>query len=88
MVTRDMLDYLPTAVRAHEARPDSVILWAEAIRAQRTIITAADLDLAEPGAAKVQELVNVIASLAGETSLAAITRAEDAKTRIIALTSN
>lgn len=88
MVTRQMLDYLPVAVRAEAARPESVTLWAEAIRAQRAIIAAADLDLVERDAAKVQELVNVIARLAGETSLDAIIRAEDAKTRILALTGN
>lgn len=86
MVTRDMLDYLPVTIRAAERRPDSVILWAEAVRAQRAIIAAADLDLTERLAAKVQELVNTICRLAGETSIEAIIRAEDAKTRILALT--
>lgn len=58
------LDYLPVAIRAAERNPGNDILWAEAVRAQRAIITYADTLLTEPGAASVQAAVGTIARLA------------------------
>jgi hypothetical protein len=69
MITRADLDYLPVAIRAADRKPTSLVLWVEAIRAQRAIIDAAD-ELAnrgvirEAGAAQIQAYVGRIADYA------------------------
>lgn len=58
------LDYLPVAVRAADHNKGNDILWSEAVRAQRTVITYADMLLPEAAAAEVQNQTGHIAHFA------------------------
>jgi hypothetical protein len=83
------IDYLPVAVRAAHSNPHNVILWAEAVRAQRAVIEYADANMADNDAAGAQALVGVIAGIAEWSNDYARTHglewSEGSKAKILAL---